>query len=125
MENWPEGNAIVYCQGAYQTTNGKTAHGLVRMTRRYNIVAVVDSECAGQTRVWCWMTRNAAFPVMTSVEEAVHAAQEAGAPAQYLVMGLAPEGGGLPPEYRQDMIKALELGLNIDSGLHDFPVRRS
>jgi uncharacterized NAD-dependent epimerase/dehydratase family protein len=120
MENWPEGNAIVYCQGAYQTTNGKTAHGLVRMTRRYNIAAVVDSECAGQDAGVVLDDKERGIPVMTSVEEAVHAAQETGAPAQYLVMGLAPEGGGLPPEYRQDMIKALELGLNIDSGLHDF-----
>ena len=26
----PEGRAIVYCEGAFNTTNGKTAHGLVR-----------------------------------------------------------------------------------------------
>ena len=27
MNSFPEGNAIVYCQGAFGTTNGKTAHG--------------------------------------------------------------------------------------------------
>ena len=37
MTNLPEGNAIVYCQGAFGTTNGKTAHGLVRRTRRYRV----------------------------------------------------------------------------------------
>ena len=31
---WPEGNAIVYCQGAVNTTYGKTAHGLVRRSER-------------------------------------------------------------------------------------------
>ena len=31
MSTFPEGNAIIYCQGAYSTTNGKTAHGLVLM----------------------------------------------------------------------------------------------
>ena len=28
MNRLPEGNAIVYCEGAYNTLNGKTAHGL-------------------------------------------------------------------------------------------------
>ncbi|MCF8083485.1 MAG: DUF1611 domain-containing protein, partial [Deltaproteobacteria bacterium] len=43
-----DGNAIVYCEGAFNTPNGKTAHGLVRFTRRYRILGVVDSSCAGQ-----------------------------------------------------------------------------
>ena len=48
MSGFPEGNAIVYCEGAFRTTNGKTAHGLVRKTRRYRVLSVVDSTCAGQ-----------------------------------------------------------------------------
>jgi len=47
MKNWPEGNAIVYCEGAYNTPNGKTAHGLVRFTERYQVVAVIDSRYDG------------------------------------------------------------------------------
>jgi uncharacterized NAD-dependent epimerase/dehydratase family protein len=43
-----DGNAIVYCEGAFNTPNGKTAHGLVRFCRRYRIVAVVDSRYAGR-----------------------------------------------------------------------------
>ena len=42
----PEGNAIVYCEGAFATTNGKTAHGLVRKTARYVVVAVVGAGVA-------------------------------------------------------------------------------
>ena len=40
-----DGNAIVYCQGAFSTPNGKTAHGLVRFSQRYRVLSVVDSEC--------------------------------------------------------------------------------
>ena len=29
----PDGRAIVYCEGAFRTPNGKTAHGLVRHAR--------------------------------------------------------------------------------------------
>ena len=39
--------AIVYCEGAFRTTNGKTAHGLVRRTERYRILSVVDSTSSG------------------------------------------------------------------------------
>ena len=71
MEHQPEGNAIVYCEGAYQTTNGKTAHGLVRMTHRYNVVAVVDSTCAGQDAGTILDDRERGIPIVASVEDAV------------------------------------------------------
>lgn len=38
MKKSIDGNALVYCQGAFNTPNGKTAHGLVRFTERYTIV---------------------------------------------------------------------------------------
>ena len=40
-------NAVVYCEGAFHTPNGKTAHGLVRFTERYHIRAVIDSRYKG------------------------------------------------------------------------------
>ena len=53
----PEGNALIYCQNAFNTTNGKTAHGLVRFCRRYHIKGVIDSTYAGrdagQVLDWC------------------------------------------------------------------------
>ena len=48
MSQFPEGNAIVYCEGAFGTPNGKTAHGLVRFTKRYNVLSVIDSCHAGK-----------------------------------------------------------------------------
>ena len=44
----PDGNAIVYCDGAFATTYGKTAHGLVRGTDRYRVLSVIDSKQAGR-----------------------------------------------------------------------------
>ena len=41
-------------------------------------------------------------------------------PATHLVIGLAPDGGRLPPYARKDVLQAITMGLNIDSGLHDF-----
>ena len=43
----PKETAVVYSEGAFNTTNGKTAHGLVRFTERYKICAVIDSRHHG------------------------------------------------------------------------------
>ena len=40
--------AIVYCAGAFNTPSGKTAHGLVRFTERYQVLAVIDPIYAGK-----------------------------------------------------------------------------
>ncbi|MFP3928010.1 MAG: hypothetical protein ACLFUP_03830 [Desulfobacteraceae bacterium] len=48
MIKFPEGNAVVYCQGAFGTANGKTAHGLVRRSLRYLVLSVIDSDLGGR-----------------------------------------------------------------------------
>ena len=120
MENWPEGNAIVYCEGNFKTTNGKTAHGLVRRTKRYRVLSVVDSTCAGQDAGVVLGDGELGIPLTASVEESVEMARESEHPATHLVVGLAPEGGRLEASAREDVKKALESGLNVDCGLHDF-----
>ena len=58
-----DGNAIVYCEGAFGTPNGKTAHGLVRRSGRYRILSVVDSRHGGmRMRVLSWMGKTIGFP---------------------------------------------------------------
>src|SRR6476646_4966061 len=47
MATFPEGRAVIYCEAAFGTTTGKTANGLVRRSRRYDVVAVIDSTRAG------------------------------------------------------------------------------
>lgn len=112
--------AIVYCRGAFGTPNGKTAHGLVRFTMRYRVVAVVDGTYAGGDAGEVLDGRPTGIPIVATVEEAVRTAERAGSPATRLVIGLAPDGGRLPPEARADVKRAIELGLGVDSGLHDF-----
>ena len=43
-----DGTAIVVCDGLFATANAKTAHGLVRGTERYRILAVIDAPTAGR-----------------------------------------------------------------------------
>ena len=115
-----DGNAIVYCEGAFNTLNGKTAHGLVRFCRRYAIVAVVDSRYSGRDAGDVLDGKAGGIPVVDSIETAMQTAENAGMPATHLVIGIAPDGGRLGKSARQDVIKAIDLNLNVDCGLHDF-----
>jgi uncharacterized NAD-dependent epimerase/dehydratase family protein len=120
MSGFPEGRAIVYCEGAFGTTNGKTAHGLVRRTARYEILSVVDSRHTGADAGAVLDDRPNGIPVCGSIDAALAAAETAGRAATHLVVGLAPDGGRLPPAARQEILAAVARGLNVDSGLHDF-----
>lgn len=120
MTGFPEGRAIVYCEGAFGTANGKTAHGLVRRTTRYQVLSVVDSSLWGRDTGMVLDGQKKGIPIFRDISQAVDASVKAGQPATHLVIGLAPDGGRLSPDARTDVKKAIELGLNVDSGLHDF-----
>lgn len=111
-------NTIVYCEGAYNTTNGKTAHGLVRFTERYQIQSVIDSRYKGQDAGMALDGKNNGIPIVGSLQEAMKL--DAKNPPVHLVVGLAPDGGRLDKQARQDVIAAIKLGLSVDSGLHDY-----
>jgi uncharacterized NAD-dependent epimerase/dehydratase family protein len=120
MKGFPEGDAIVYCESAFGTTNGKTANGLVRRTRRYNVLSVVDSRNAGHDAGLILDGKPSGIPIVANVAQAVEKAAVADRAATHFVIGLAPDGGRLSPQARSHVIQALELKLNVDSGLHDL-----
>ena len=116
----PEGNAIVYCEGAFGTTNGKTAHGLVRRTSRYRITSVVDSHRSGFDAGEVLDGAPVDIPVLHSLSAAIEHARVSGHPATHFVVGLAPDGGRLDSRSRDIVKKALTARLHVDCGLHDF-----
>ena len=120
MTQMPEGNAIVYCEGGFNTPNGKTAHGLVRFTNRYRVLSVVDSNYAGRDAGAVLDGKSKGIPIFTAIEDAVQGAANGDAAATHLVMGLAPDGGRLNHTARLDVKTAIRCGLNVDCGLHDF-----
>ncbi len=84
---------------------GKTARGVMRY-RPEEVVALLDSERAGETRD--------GFPVVGSVAEAL-----ALGPTTALV-GVATAGGRFPPAWRALLRACISQGLDIESGLHEF-----
>jgi uncharacterized NAD-dependent epimerase/dehydratase family protein len=119
MKESIDGKAIVYCDGAFNTPNGKTAHGLVRFTKRYEVVGVIDQRYAGQDAGLVLDGKTNGIPLFKDLPSAMAELGEANKP-QSFVIGLAPDGGRLPSEAKATIKQALQLGLNVDSGLHDF-----
>ncbi len=120
MKPLSEGNAIVYCQGAFNTTNGKTAHGLVRRTQRYRVLSVIDSRFDGADAGEILDKKPNGIPVFGGLSAAIADAKTKGFSATHFVIGLAPDGGRIDITTRCDVMKAIYAGLHIDSGLHDF-----
>jgi len=115
-----DGNAIVYCEGVFGTSTGKTAHGLVRRTSRYRVIGVIDGRLAGRDAGEVLDGRRVGIPLQASLGAALEAARETGTTATHFVVGIATDGGRLPAAARAAVLDAIHAGLNVDSGLHDF-----
>ncbi|MCP5153807.1 MAG: DUF1611 domain-containing protein [Ectothiorhodospiraceae bacterium] len=108
--------AIVLAPHAYTTADAKTAHGLVRGTERFEIVAVVDPDCAGRDAGELLDGRHRAIPVVGDLEQGVAIA--AGR-VRHCIVGVATHGGRLTPLLRRALADAARRGLAIVNGLHD------
>lgn len=117
---FPEGDAIVYSEGVFSNTYGKTAHGLVRFTRRYRVISVLDSTNAGKDAGDVLDGKPNGIPIYASLKEAMEAGRSQGARPAFLVMGMAPEGGTISAHARQTFLEGIRMGLNVDSGMHQF-----
>ena len=110
-----EGTALVLCDGYFATINGKTAHGLVRGSQRYQILGVVDRPTAGRDagEVVDGVARR--IPVFASLAEALR-----GLPARpdFAIVGVATSGGVFTPGLEAALLEAIEGGLSIVNGLH-------
>ena len=120
MKEVLDGNAIVYCDDAFNTPNGKTAHGLVRFTERFKVLSIIDNNHANSDAGMVLDGKTSNIPIFPDLNTAYKAAVGKAHQPEFFVIGLAPDGGKLPPKARKEVLNAIEMGLNIVSGLHDF-----
>ncbi len=114
MRPTPKRRLVILTEGQFAVHNAKTALGVMRYGRD-RVVALLDSTIAG---------RNAQeivgdhprydVPAVATLEEALSLRPDA------LLIGIAPTGGKLPPDWRATIRAALEAGLDVLSGLHTF-----
>ncbi len=110
-------NAVILTAGYLDSNNGKTAHGLIRGTDRYNILGVIDHKHPGKDagEVLDGIKRN--IPVYGSIAEFIKQSSEK---ASYCILGVATKGGVIPDSLRMLLREALENDFNLVNGLHDY-----
>ncbi len=110
-------NAIVLTNGLLQKSDAKTAHGLIRGTERYTIVAVIDDEStAGSDAGVLLDGHHRNIPVFASLESCLQVIKQ----ADCLIIGIATVGGLLPANMLEIIRRAITSNLSIVNGLHEF-----
>lgn len=110
-------NAIVITGGYLASSNAKTAHGLIRGTERFNVLAIIDEKFPGADAGEILDKRKRNIPVYATIAEALKTLKE---PIKYCVIGVATKGGVIPETLRVMIKEALENNLSIVNGLHDY-----
>jgi uncharacterized NAD-dependent epimerase/dehydratase family protein len=110
-------NAIVITGGYLNSSSAKTAHGLIRGSERFNVLGIIDHKEAGNDagEVMDGIHRN--IPIYSSITDFV---KTSGEKAAYCVIGVATKGGILPESLQVMLKEALEKGLHLVNGLHDY-----
>ncbi len=109
-------NAIVITGGYLDSNNAKTAHGLIRGTDRFNIVAFIDQNSAGKDAGEVLDGKNRNIPVYATIQDFL----QSGKKATYCVIGVATKGGVIPDSLRLILKQALEHNFNLVNGLHEY-----
>ncbi|HEY5701618.1 MAG TPA: DUF1611 domain-containing protein, partial [Gammaproteobacteria bacterium] len=109
-------SAIVLANGRYLTPNGKTAHGLVRGSDRFKVLAVVEPALVGQDAGEALDGIHRNIPVVASIDDALALI---GSTPEFCVVGIATHGGRLNDELRTLVLEAVQKGMSVANGLHD------
>ncbi|MGE0771055.1 MAG: DUF1611 domain-containing protein [Cyclobacteriaceae bacterium] len=110
-------SAIVITAGYLDTNSGKTAHGLIRGTERFDILGIIDHKHAGKDAGEVMDGRKRNIPVYESIASFT---KESNKKADYCIIGVATKGGVIPHSLRGMLTEALENGMGLVNGLHDY-----
>ncbi|MPW29322.1 DUF1611 domain-containing protein [Agarivorans sp. B2Z047] len=110
-------SAIVFCEGNFGKTDGKTANGLVRHSQNYRILSVIDSHSAGLDSGEMLDNKPNGIPIVSDIIEALNHAETI---PDYFIFGIAPSSGFLSDAEKAIILDAMSLNMNIVNGLHEF-----
>lgn len=107
--------AMVYADRLFSCADGKSAHGLVRFSKKFDVVCVIDSTLPiGDAAEYLDGTKKG-IPLLNSLDDAFVSTHP-----DTFIIGAVSEGGVLPKNYDAAVDWALSKGLNVISGLHQF-----
>ncbi|HET9683037.1 MAG TPA: DUF1611 domain-containing protein [Gemmatimonadaceae bacterium] len=103
---------LILADGLFGPETSKTANACIRYTPDH-VVGVIDAGQAGRTSQQV-LGFGGDIPVVATLDEGLALGPNA------LLIGIAPAGGQIPPEWVQLVRRAIEHDLEIWSGLHSF-----
>ena len=109
--------ALVYCENQFGSVDGKTAAALVRHSEIYTVVGVIDSSLAGKDAGEELGEEKSGIPIFANLDEALSKLSEI--PNCY-IYGKAPLDTYISAEERVLILEAMEKGMDIINGLHQF-----
>ncbi len=98
------------------TPYGKTAHGLLRRSDRFEIVAVAGVDAQPGDAGQLIGASDLGIPFVGSVASALAVARTK---PEWAIVGVATPGGKMSPQLRSLVLSAAREGLSIVNGLHD------
>jgi len=110
-------NAIILTGGYLDTNQAKTAHGLIRGSDRFAIKAVIDPKSAPGDAGEVLDGKHRSIPVLSSLRDYFASGN---ADAKYCIIGVATKGGVIPASLRAELREALQGGLGLVNGLHEY-----
>jgi uncharacterized NAD-dependent epimerase/dehydratase family protein len=109
--------ALVYCENQFGLVDGKTASGLIRHSETYNIVGVIDSSLTGKDAGEALGEQKNNIPIFANLQDALGKLPEV--PNCY-IYGKAPLDASISNGERFLILEAMEKGMDIINGLHQF-----
>jgi len=103
---------VLYAQNYLHPLGSKTANGLIRF-RHDEVHVIIDASKAGQTAQEV-LGYGGSIPIVAHISDALEYQPDT------LAIGVAPIGGALKPEWIPEIKLALEAGLKVWAGLHQF-----
>ncbi len=101
---------VILTEGHTHPLTAKTACSVIRY-RPDEVVAVLDSQQVGK-RCEELLQVGQGIPIVASLDETPG--------ANTLLLGIATQGGQIPEPWRRTILEALQRGMDVVSGLHDF-----
>lgn len=101
---------LILTEGHTNPVTAKTAACVIRYGHD-EVVALLDSTQAGKTSQQL-LGVGGPIPIVAKLSDAPQ--------ANTLLIGIAPQGGKIPPAWREVILAAIERGCDVISGLHEF-----
>lgn len=109
--------AILYCESKFGTMDGKTANGLIRSSRKYEILGVIDSTKTGMDTGEILDGEKNGILIFDTLD---HALENLSTVPDQFIYGIAPSEAFLKNDEREIVLHAMATGMNIVNTLHEF-----